>query len=212
MASIFRQGRFQWHEGIIALFFFAVSFWLYESRMDLVVTDWSLTTFSEKWMQDIWGLLSRAGQAWFQIVVCVPFAIYYYRQANYQMARVWYMAIPIFLACGVVGAFFKNFFGRPRPKMWHGHELYDFQWFELPARMHSYPSGHTLTTFCLLATVFPFYGRKGRTVLILIACLLGYARVGLGSHYLGDVVAGAVLGYCIGKLLRIKFKLSEKRK
>ena len=122
------------------------------------------------------------------------------------------MSVPIFLIAGVVAHILKPVLGRPRPKMFAGHDMYNLEWFEFAARMNAYPSGHTITTFCLLATVWTLYGWKTRVALFVIACLLGYARVGIGSHWMADVVAGAVLGYMIGKYFRHRWQLDRKEK
>lgn len=209
MISFFDENRFKWQDIVLASILFILSFYCYLSRFDLDFHLWNVEHFKTPMLQHIFGLLSRAGQAWFQIVACIPMGIYYYRKGHYQMSRVWYLSIVIFLGCGIIGNVFKLIFGRPRPKML-SHDMYAFEWWEIPAKLHSYPSGHTLTTFCLLATVFPFYGRKIQGLLLVIACALGYARIGIGAHYLGDVIAGATLGYVIGKYLRIKLDLSKK--
>jgi len=193
----------------ILFFSFFLSLVLYTTHVDIKIHAWAMEVFPPGNWQELWGYLSRAGQAWFQVLVCVVVAIIYYYRCNYRMSRIFYTAIPIFLVVGLVNAFFKNLFGRPRPKLLE--TMYDFEWFELASRMHSFPSGHTVTTFCLLATVMPFYGRKVQIFLFLLASTISFARVGIGSHYMGDVVAGAVIGYAFGSYLRTKMKLEQVR-
>lgn len=62
----------------------------------------------------------------------------------------------------------------------------------------SYPSGHTLTAFCM-ATILALYGRqKGLGyVLFALAMLVGISRMYLLQHYFIDVYTGAVLGFVI---------------
>lgn len=66
----------------------------------------------------------------------------------------------------------------------------------------SFPSGHALTSTVgcavLLLLVTPLLRRRWRVVAIVAAILIplvvAFARVGLGVHYLSDVVAGELLG------------------
>ena len=66
----------------------------------------------------------------------------------------------------------------------------------------SFPSGHALTSTVgcavLLLLVTPLLRRQWRVVAIVAAILIplvvAFARVGLGVHYLSDVVAGELLG------------------
>jgi undecaprenyl-diphosphatase len=66
----------------------------------------------------------------------------------------------------------------------------------------SFPSGHALTSMVgcavLLLLVTPLLSRRWRAVAIVLAIVVplvvAFARVGLGVHYLSDVVAGMLLG------------------
>lgn len=87
--------------------------------------------------------------------------------------------------------------------------MYAPEWFELQARFHAYPSGHTITTFCLLATVEHLFAPRWRPVLWVAAIIISAGRVGIGSHYAGDVVLGAAIGYFGGQLLRHYWKLDQ---
>jgi undecaprenyl-diphosphatase len=66
---------------------------------------------------------------------------------------------------------------------------------------HSFPSGHAART-ALLAVMALGLGPVWFAILILVwAPLVSLARVGMGVHYLSDVLAGMVLGIVIGVLI-----------
>jgi len=65
----------------------------------------------------------------------------------------------------------------------------------LISRSHdpSFPSDHAAGAFALAFGVW-LYDRTIGTVLLVVAALLAFARVYVGTHYPGDVIAGALLG------------------
>jgi membrane-associated phospholipid phosphatase len=65
----------------------------------------------------------------------------------------------------------------------------------LIARSHdpSFPSDHATGGFALAVAVF-LYDRTIGTILLVLAGVLSFARVFVGTHYPGDVVAGALIG------------------
>jgi len=62
----------------------------------------------------------------------------------------------------------------------------------------SFPSGHTCAAFLLLelcSSVFPVL----LAPMLVWAILVGCSRVALGVHFPADIIAGATLGFLIGK-------------
>lgn len=72
----------------------------------------------------------------------------------------------------------------------------------LIARSHdpSFPSDHATGGFAIAVGVFLF-DRVAGTVLLILATLLAFARVYVGTHYPGDVLAGALLGTAVALVL-----------
>jgi undecaprenyl-diphosphatase len=64
------------------------------------------------------------------------------------------------------------------------------------AKDFSFPSGHATQAFAA-AAIFASFFRK-RAVFFTLAALVCLSRVYLGVHYVSDVIAGALLGSCIG--------------
>ena len=132
-----------------------------------------------------------------------------YAQQLPYLARVWFYSIPIMFLAGAITAVLKILVGRSRPKMLLWHDVNTAIGPTLEAVYHSFPSGHTTTTFALLAVLVRAYPKY--TVLLWVgACLTGFARVGaITPHFLGDVAAGAGIGYGVGVYLFHKYRLNR---
>jgi undecaprenyl-diphosphatase len=66
-----------------------------------------------------------------------------------------------------------------------------------PSTTHSFPSGHSATSFAC-ATVLAHYAPRLRVPFFTLATLIAFSRIYNGMHYPTDVLAGAVLGVAIG--------------
>ena len=64
----------------------------------------------------------------------------------------------------------------------------------------SFPSDHATGGFALAFGIW-LYDRTIGTVLLVIAAVLSFSRVYVGTHYPGDVVAGALIGIAAGSVL-----------
>ncbi len=58
----------------------------------------------------------------------------------------------------------------------------------------SLPSDHATAAFALAFAVGAFLSRRWGLVLIVLATVLGFARIWTGVHYPGDILAGALIG------------------
>ena len=63
----------------------------------------------------------------------------------------------------------------------------------------SFPSGHTAGAFTWAATVSHYYGLKAGIPAYLAATYVSFSRLDDRAHRLTDVVAGAAIGYIVGK-------------
>lgn len=63
----------------------------------------------------------------------------------------------------------------------------------------SFPSGHTASAFTVATVVTHYYGPKAAIPGYLAATLVGLSRLDADRHYLSDVVAGAAIGYIVGR-------------
>lgn len=85
----------------------------------------------------------------------------------------------------------KRIFRRPRPGT--GQMLYG-----PGADQHSFPSGHGARVGVILVWAEALWPGAG-WLAPFIGLWIGWARVAMGIHYVGDVLAGVVLGWGVGK-------------
>tara|TARA_A100001015_G_scaffold309460_1_gene408979 strand:+ start:3114 stop:3863 length:750 start_codon:yes stop_codon:yes gene_type:complete len=88
----------------------------------------------------------------------------------------------------------KVAFGRLRPIVAERMELSDtFKPFNLKHKYHSFPSGHTSSSFSTTTTLLSLNPILC-SPLIAYATYIGYTRIHLRQHYPSDVIAGASIG------------------
>lgn len=96
------------------------------------------------------------------------------------------------LAVGVGIALFlrlKKSANRKRPCVYEQHCWATL----LPPDQFSFPSGHTITAFCVAVSLSHFYPSL-EIGLLFCAFSIAASRILLGMHFLSDVVAGAAIG------------------
>ena len=72
----------------------------------------------------------------------------------------------------------------------------------------SIPSGHTSSLFTYATVISHYYGSKAGIPAYAVATLYGLSRIEKRKHHLSDVVAGAALGYLIGRTV---VKVTDRR-
>jgi membrane-associated phospholipid phosphatase len=98
-----------------------------------------------------------------------------------------------FLVGSVILHVIKIFLGRRRPRDDFEHGLYGFRWFTWQLQHDSFPSGHSMTIFCVagvLSVAFPLLA----PLWLLLAFSLSLTRAMLTAHFLADVMVGAAIG------------------
>jgi membrane-associated phospholipid phosphatase len=73
---------------------------------------------------------------------------------------------------------------------------------------HSFPSGHTASSFAA-ATALAFFYPKAAPVVYTMATAVGVSRVHLGVHFPSDAAVGGVIGIGIGTLTAWLFKRKD---
>jgi len=102
------------------------------------------------------------------------------------------------ISAGIIVQVIKHLLGRARPRVTLGTVF-------VGPSMHldydSFPSGHTSVTFCLAFILSEYYPRY-RLLFYLFAIMTGFDRLLWLSHFPSDVIAGAILGTAVGKVMR----------
>jgi membrane-associated phospholipid phosphatase len=97
-----------------------------------------------------------------------------------------------------------DLFGRYWPETWHnnnpsliGNGTYGFHPFEVGDDTGSFPSGHAARILAFIS-VFWLAMPRGRWLCAVIAIPMLVALVGMNYHFVGDVIAGSILGGIVG--------------
>lgn len=92
----------------------------------------------------------------------------------------------------------KLFIGRRRPRDDFQHGFYGFELTLFDTQHDSFPSGHSLTIFCV-ATVLSAAWPMLAPLWFVFATYLALTRAMLTSHFLSDVMIGAALGLIVAR-------------
>lgn len=76
---------------------------------------------------------------------------------------------------------------------------------------HSFPSGHTMTSFATATSLTYAYGWKAAVIAYPMAAFVGASRLAKGTHWLSDVVAGAFLGYWVGRAGFYEYQIKNQK-
>lgn len=141
----------------------------------------------------IWSCWTLLGDTWMVLTV-LALCMWWQPQALLGFA----LAVPL---GGAVSRLTKVLTQMPRPA--GAMEPSQFHIIGPVLEFHSFPSGHTLSAFALLAVVWA--GRRWGSwawVGLMLAVGVGLSRVAVGAHWPADVLAGAALGWVCGAFTR----------
>jgi len=137
------------------------------------------------------------------IIACVLFIIGKY--TNKRLSETGKYLCIGFVTTGILVQILKHLFGRARPKLMNEFLFIGPTFKDV---YHSFPSGHTAEAFCfayILARYFP----RQKILFFVYAIIVALERTEDCSHFPSDVVAGALVGIIIGKLLFEIFKAKQ---
>jgi membrane-associated phospholipid phosphatase len=173
--------------------------------LDLIVTKYCASIFNNVNTRRILKDISKMGLA----TIYLPFSAVFFIFFRFIKKReLWSnRALFVFLSIsfsGTVVLILKFIFGRYRPRMFLEEQLYGFQFFQLKAKLTSFPSGHASTIAALMLALY-FISPKYRVIYFTIGFVIVISRVLVCHHYLTDVVFGShiavVTTVCLKHLL-----------
>jgi membrane-associated phospholipid phosphatase len=115
------------------------------------------------------------------------------------LMRRWSPALQLltaFLLSALLAQLMKSWFSMPRPKQFFqpGQYAYFIHGVTLTGYA-SFPSGHSTSIFALTTLMALFANnKKANVAYLLVAVAVGYSRIYLGQHFLGDVLVGSLIG------------------
>ena len=153
-----------------------------------------LNAYHQTTLDTIFIWVTFLGNGVFSIIVFVIFLL----QRRWSKAA---QVMTAFLLSALVAQILKNLFSMPRPKQFFAPGQYHYFIDGVTGiGFASFPSGHTTSIFALVTLLAIFTkDRKAKIGFLLAGVAVGYSRIYLGQHFLGDVLMGS----CIGTLTAV---------
>jgi undecaprenyl-diphosphatase len=157
-----------------------------------------LNSYHSAWLDYPMLILTMLGDAGFLAFLLIFLLI---KKQPYQLT----MLLMAIILSGIIAQLFKNFVfsNWVRPPFLFKEQIHTVAHYLLYHR--SFPSGHS-TTVAAVFTLLAYFRKNYKSEVILYAflcTLIAYTRVYLGVHFLGDALAGILLGICCSAILLI---------
>jgi undecaprenyl-diphosphatase len=183
--------------------------------LDLAILRFFNSTLGSPWMDHFWLFITQMHK--YKIIsfviapVLIGWVVYIYRWEAVKLLVA--LGLAIALADSIAYRGIKQIYERPRPFQNSATSA----WLRKSGSAHgpSFPSNHAANCFAA-AVVLSWYFRRYRYVFYTLAATVAISRLMLGVHYPSDVLAGAILGICVGWLVTTemakRMRVSKKRK
>jgi len=166
----------------------------------------AINQFHFNWLDPVMVFWS---QKWVWLPLYALILAMFYRQLDLKrfITAVFLIAAAITLSDQTASTLLKPFFERLRPC----HDP-DLQYLlHLPdgcGGQFGFASSHAANSFCLATLVFCFLRVqiKYSWMLFLWAIIIGWSRIYLGAHFMGDILAGYIIGFCCANMSFFLFR------
>lgn len=167
------------------------------------VLEWALAHHGDGFLDDLMFFISRVGKGgfifWF---LAVGLALWYFFRRKPKRAL---YSLGYFVALGftfvLVDFIIKPIAAEARPLVAHP-EIITYMTahgYKAPTD-YSFPSGHSAAAF-LAVSYFMMVDKRTLIGTVPLAFAIGFSRIFIGAHYLGDVLFGAGIGLFLGIIL-----------
>ena len=154
-----------------------------------------------RWLSDSGDQLGRGESL--LLVSAVLLAVGYVLQRA-SLKRAGWGTLFAHAVAGGVNTAIKHLVGRGRPKFMHTDH---FEFVPFGGKgWDSFPSGHSMAAFAI-ATVLAVRFPKARWLMIVTALAVSASRLFRASHFLSDIIAGAIFGVLIGMVVAHHWKV-----
>lgn len=159
--------------------------------MDYNLLSWIIINLRETWLTPIMTFITSLGNVGAVWIVLSLILLIRPKTRKCGIA----MLTALLLGLLVGNVMLKNIIARPRPFAAYP----DIMPLVMPIDPFSFPSGHTLSSFCAASACFAYHKKAG-AVCAVLALLIGFSRLYVGVHYPTDVLGGIVIGIILGFL------------
>lgn len=143
---------------------------------------------------DMAEIVTNAGDSKWYFILFVPvFLIFQFVVKNKKWSMKMLFFVAALSASGLANLLIKWIAGRNRPVNLFSHGAFGFDFFKTIYELNSFPSGHTVTAFSFATALCILFPRFGALAFV-PATAIALSRVVITSHYVSDVIAGAVIG------------------
>ncbi|MBQ8996313.1 MAG: phosphatase PAP2 family protein [Oscillospiraceae bacterium] len=165
--------------------------------MDWIVLDWIQEHLSSAFLDAVFVFVTHLGD---HAVIWILLAIVLLMNGKTRRAGIRILA-GLLLGFLVGNLAIKNIVRRPRP-----FEVRGIEPIISPPKDHSFPSGHTTSSFVSAWTLFREDKKKGIPALLLAGCI-AFSRLYLFVHFPSDILGGILLGYGIARITEFLEKI-----